>query len=173
MMSFGKRVRGATMIRRKSQARDASPFPGFATSNNPSAVTMPERGYATNNVTLYAAGGSADFVTGSSGNDFIVGGAGDDTLKGEAGDDLLVGGAGDDRLSGGAGRNFLTGGAGKDTVFYQSTGGSFNLDLKVVTVLGNSARGWLGVGNPADSAELYTGYSGLNDNLPIQLRVVA
>jgi Ca2+-binding RTX toxin-like protein len=102
-------------------------------------VTIADRTYTTSNVTLYAAGGGNDTVYGSSGNDFIVGGAGDDTLKGEAGDDLLVGGAGEDRLSGGAGRNFLTGGAGKDTVFFQSTGAGFNLDLKVEPVLGNSA----------------------------------
>jgi hypothetical protein len=65
---------------------------------------------------------------------------------------------------GGADRNFLTGRAGKDMVFFQSTGGNFNPDLKVVTVLGNNARGWLGFGNPEDSAELYTRFSIVNDN---------
>jgi RTX calcium-binding nonapeptide repeat (4 copies) len=82
----------------------------LATSNDPKTVTIPDRSYTTSNVTLYAAGGGNDTVTGSSGNDFIVGGDGNDVLRGAAGDDLLAGGNGDDRLSGGLGRNFLAGG---------------------------------------------------------------
>jgi Ca2+-binding RTX toxin-like protein len=90
----------------------------LATSNAPSTVTIPDRGYVTSNVTLYAAGGGNDTVTGSNGNDFIVGGDGNDVLRGGAGDDLLAGGLGDDRLAGGLGRNFLAGGSDSGILAY-------------------------------------------------------
>jgi Ca2+-binding RTX toxin-like protein len=69
-------------------------------------------------VTILAAGGSEDNITGSNDNDVIMGGGGADTLNGGDGDDIVVGGGGDDVLTGGAGRNVIIGGAGHDTVVY-------------------------------------------------------
>jgi len=94
----------------------------FATKDGALTATIPDRSSTSTKVSLFAAGGSNDNITGSRDNDFIFGGNGDDTLRGGLGDDLLAGGAGDDRLNGGGGRNFLTGGAGNDTVFYEATG---------------------------------------------------
>jgi Ca2+-binding RTX toxin-like protein len=90
----------------------------LAATNAASTVVIPDRTYTTDMVTLYAAGGGADTVTGSSGNDFIFGGEGNDVLRGGAGDDLLAGGVGDDRLSGGLGKNFLAGGSDAGILAY-------------------------------------------------------
>ena len=94
----------------------------FATTNDALTATLPNRSSSSTKVSLFAAGGQNDTITGSRDNDFIFGGNGNDTLKGGDGDDLLAGGKGDDRMNGGAGRNFLTGGEGKDTVFYETSG---------------------------------------------------
>ena len=83
-------------------------------------------------MSIFAAGGSDDAVTGSHDNDFIYGGDGKDVIRGGDGNDLLVGGEGDDRLSGGEGRDYLSGGAGKDTVFYEFNGGGVDLTIKGV-----------------------------------------
>jgi Ca2+-binding RTX toxin-like protein len=104
----------------------------FATQNGALTATLTERTIPSSKVTLFAAAGSNDTITGSRDNNFIFGGDGDDELHGGEGDDLLAGGDGDDRLSGGEGRDFFAGGAGTDTVFFGDIGPSdfINLTLR-------------------------------------------
>ena len=52
----------------------------LAATNAATTITIPDRTYTTSNVTLYAAGGGVDTVTGSSGNDFIFGGGANDNV---------------------------------------------------------------------------------------------
>jgi hypothetical protein len=89
----------------------------FATKDGALTTTLADRSTQSTKVSLFAAGGGNDTITGSRDNDLIYGGAGNDTLRGADGDDLIAGGAGDDRMNGGAGHNFLTGGAGAATMF--------------------------------------------------------
>jgi len=103
----------------------------FAATDDALNTTLPDRGFSTTNVDLFAAGGSADKVTGSSGNDFIYGGDGNDELWGGGGSDLLAGGAGDDILHAASGDDYLAGGAGNDTAIFDQAGGTFVLNEDV------------------------------------------
>ncbi len=103
----------------------------FPTGDTALTSTIANRTTASNNVSLFVAGGLGDTITGSKDNDFIYGGKGADTLRGGAGDDLLAGGDDNDRLSGGLGKDFLAGGAGVDTAFYEATG-AITLNVKAV-----------------------------------------
>lgn len=60
--------------------------------------------------------GSADTITGSSGNDYLIGLGGNDTMSGGGGKDTLDGGKGKDGIEGGAGKDRLIGGASQDTL---------------------------------------------------------
>jgi Ca2+-binding RTX toxin-like protein len=105
----------------------------FATTNAPLTTTLADRDSQSDKVSLFAAGGGNDQITGAKDDDFIFGSDGNDTLNGALGDDLLAGGGGDDRLSGGAGRDYLAGGAGEDTIFYETPNA---LSLTVATIPG-------------------------------------
>ncbi|MBU1210059.1 MAG: hypothetical protein KJ587_02155, partial [Alphaproteobacteria bacterium] len=61
--------------------------------------------------------GGPDIINGGNGADALIGGAGGDTLNGDAGADFLSGGNGSDTLNGGAGADTLQGDAGDDTIF--------------------------------------------------------
>ena len=52
----------------------------LAATHAATTIIIPDRTYTTSNVTLYAAGGGADTVTGSSGNDLIFGGGANDNV---------------------------------------------------------------------------------------------
>jgi Ca2+-binding RTX toxin-like protein len=93
----------------------------FAAKDGALTTTLPDRSSSSPKVSLFAAGGSDDSITGSRDRDFVFGGEGNDTIRGGAGDDLLAGGKGNDSLSGGAGRDYIAGGEGQDTVFYEVT----------------------------------------------------
>jgi len=76
----------------------------------------------TDSITGY--NGSANRMSGLSGNDYLYGGdaadlidggADNDSLSGRAGNDTLLGGDGNDTLNGGEGEDRLIGGIGKDT----------------------------------------------------------
>ncbi|WP_373740884.1 putative Ig domain-containing protein [Neisseria sp.] len=104
-----------------------------------------------------AAGGSADFlyggsgndlVVGQDGNDYVIGGkgndilwgddnrdpsvAGHDYLEGGDGDDKLYGGKGDDTLVAGKGRDMLEGGEGYDIYSFDSTDLQNPYDAKTI-----------------------------------------
>ena len=74
--------------------------------------------------------GSANIMSGLSGNDYLYGGDSDDvidggddndSLSGRAGNDTLIGGEGNDTLNGGEGDDSLIGGVGKDTYILTET----------------------------------------------------
>jgi hypothetical protein len=148
----------------------------LAATNAASTVVIPDRTYTTDMVTLYAAGGSADTVTGSSGNDFIFGGEGNDVLRGAAGDDLLAGGVGDDRLSGGLGKNFLAGGSDAgilaylfggndhDVAFYE--GQTAGVVLNVSTDKSGTNNATLQLKGSGIGLLCAIDFSSLNDNAP-------
>jgi hypothetical protein len=102
----------------------------FATTDDPLTTTIPDRETPSEKVTLFAAGGSSDQITGSQYRDSIYGGNGNDNLRGGDGDDLMAGGEGDDRLCGGSGKDYLAGGNGNDTVYYEAD--QLNLTLKTI-----------------------------------------
>ncbi|WP_441227843.1 T1SS-143 repeat domain-containing protein [Tardiphaga sp. 20_F10_N6_6] len=73
--------------------------------------------------------GTANKITGGTGNDLIFGGSQNDILSGGGGNDLLVGNAGGDTLWGGAGNDVLVGGTGADIFkFGANEIGASNLD---------------------------------------------
>ena len=97
--------------------------------------------------TIYAAGGD-DFVFGyngndrlfgQEGNDYLNGGNGNDILNGGNGDDELIGGSGNDTLIGGEGHDHHDGGGGNDTVSYEDSDQSVNVDLAAGLGLGGAA----------------------------------
>jgi Ca2+-binding RTX toxin-like protein len=104
----------------------------FAAKDEALNTTIPDRSTSSDKVSLFAAPGTDDTITGSHDNDFIFGGDGDDVLLGADGNDLLASGTGDDRLNGGDGHNFLVGGDGTDTVFYEGPAAKAALCLAAV-----------------------------------------
>ncbi|WP_133407096.1 calcium-binding protein [Parashewanella tropica] len=91
-------------------------------------------------------------LAGSSGNDElhasnahmglnILAGDGDDSIKGSLKhSNLLDGGAGDDTLAGGKAKDIILGGEGIDTVTYEASEHSVNIDLKAETATSNGIK---------------------------------
>jgi hypothetical protein len=127
----------------------------FATTDTSTTYTIPERAIPSTKVTLTAAGGGADTITGSSTQDFIFGGSGNDILNGGAGNDLLAGGLGDDRLTGGSGQDYLAGGDGNDTAYFNTI--PLTLALATPFIATNAPGAPAGSGNFV----LYLGNSGV------------
>lgn len=87
-------------------------------------------------------GGPAnDALHGHTGNDLLFGEAGNDFLYGGDGDDLLWGNKGNDILTGGRGADNHAGAAGRDTVRYESSPASINVDLALGVATGGDAEG--------------------------------
>jgi Ca2+-binding RTX toxin-like protein len=76
---------------------------------------------------MYGDGNSNRFV-GNAGSDLLSGRSGNDTLFGGSGNDSLFGGHGNDLLIGGLGSDFIDGGPGFDTLHFN--GSSVTVDLE-------------------------------------------
>ena len=89
--------------------------------------------YSYDDVTFYGGAG-ADTLEGGAGNDLLVGGGAEtdtsDSLDGGNGDDTLIADGGDSRIEGGAGNDLIYGGSGIANLFYETTTGSINVNLK-------------------------------------------
>lgn len=91
----------------------------------------------------------ADNLTGGDGNDLIAGGTGNDIITGDAGDDIIYGNAGDDTINGGADNDTLIGGAGVDSL--DGGAGNDEIVLASTTVDGTDV---LAGGNNTDTLRL-------------------
>ena len=88
-------------------------------SNSAATAVTPQANYTGPGGT---GSGTADTITGTSGNDKLAGTADNETITGLAGNDVIAAGSGNDTVSGDDGSDRLRGGEGNDTI----TGGTGN-----------------------------------------------
>jgi Ca2+-binding RTX toxin-like protein len=129
----------------------------FATTDQSLTTTLERRtnDEALGRITLFAAGGGNDVITGSADDEFIYGGAGDDTLDGGGGSNLLVGGSGNDRVIFRSGLVYADGSSGNDTAEIRISGG-FNGTMQRLASDDNRAQVFDFKESTAPQAELWT-----------------